>query len=97
MPLPQETLLAEGFTEFKTRSSGRFDLNPPALQHDPALAFLTAPDAAWMGILRALELLGPDMKLIAMGCMLSMPGAPPPRPERALAPATATAHCFWLR
>ena len=62
-----------GFTEFKLRGPGRYDLNPPALKDDDAFAFFRSDDAPWVAACRSI--LGDDMKCIAMGCMLSMPGS----------------------
>ena len=53
--------------------AGRFDLNPPALRE--RMAFLSAPEAPWMGVMRAV--LGEDCHCIALGCMLSLPESVP--------------------
>jgi hypothetical protein len=68
----QEVMKNVGFTEFKTRGPGRYDLNPPALKNDDAFAFFRSDEAPWVSVCRSI--LGDDMRCIAMGCMLSMPG-----------------------
>lgn len=69
----QEVMKNVGFTEFKTRGPGRYDLNPPALKNDDAFAFFRSEEAPWVEVCRSI--LGDDMRCIAMGCMLSMPGS----------------------
>ena len=69
----QEVMKNVGFTEFKTRGPGRYDLNPPALKNDDAFAFFRSEQAPWVEVCRSI--LGDDMQCIAMGCMLSMPGS----------------------
>ncbi len=69
----QEVMKNVGFTEFKTRGPGRYDLNPPALKSDDAFAFFRSDEAPWVEVCRSI--LGDDMRCIAMGCMLSMPGS----------------------
>ena len=69
----QDVMKNVGFTEFKLRGPGRYDLNPPALKDDDVFAFFRSDDAPWVAACRSI--LGDDMKCIAMGCMLSMPGS----------------------
>ena len=67
LQLQQE--LAVGFTEFKLRASGRYDMRVPALDAMPCFD----AEAPWLPLVR--RILGPDAVRIHLGCMLSLPGS----------------------
>ncbi|KNC52953.1 uncharacterized protein AMSG_09122 [Thecamonas trahens ATCC 50062] len=65
-------MLPTGFTTFKMRAAGRFDLMLDELT-DPSIFPLLTTEAPWLPLVR--ELLGDDAQCIHTGCMLSMPGS----------------------
>ena len=65
-------LLEVGFTTFKLRAAGRYDLMLPELT-DPSLFPELTTEAPWLPLVRSL--LGEDAKCIHTGCMLSFPGS----------------------
>jgi len=61
-----------GFTTFKLRNAGRYDLMIQDFITDPAFSFLQS-DAPWMPLVR--EILGDDCVHLHTGCMFSLPGS----------------------
>jgi len=66
-----DELEGKGWSEFKLRCPGRYDMQVPALD-SPDFDFLRG-DAPWMEAVRAI--LGEECRLTVMGCMLSQPGS----------------------
>jgi len=66
-----EVLEQKGFTEFKLRCPGRYDMQVPELAQKE-YDFLRHK-APWMSAIKAI--LGEDCKLTVMGCMLSQPNS----------------------
>lgn len=67
----QQKLQDRGFTEFKLRHAGRYDLVIQSFKED-RFSFLHK-DASWLPLVQ--ELLGKDCKLVHTGVMLSLPGS----------------------
>eukprot|EP01043_Picozoa_sp_COSAG02_P042018 COSAG02_NODE_3535_length_6595_cov_5.502771_3_plen_733_part_00 len=67
LQLQQE--LAIGFTQFKLRAEGRYDMQVPELEAMPCFG----AEAPWLPLVK--EILGPDAKRIHLGVMLSLPGS----------------------
>jgi len=69
----QQELTDKGFTEFKFRHTGRYDMQVPAFREDAALRTLVGSSAPWLALVQAV--MGADAKLLHSGVMLSMPGS----------------------
>ncbi len=67
LQLQQE--LAIGFTQFKLRAEGRYDMQVPELEAMPCFG----AEAPWLPLVQAI--LGSDAKRIHLGVMLSLPGS----------------------
>ena len=62
-----EDLLRGGFSTFKARDRGRFDMVVPGLAATPCLS----DDAKWLPLVRSV--LGDDAKLCHVGCIIALP------------------------
>jgi len=68
-----DELQQRGFCEFKTRGTGRFDMQVPAFQADRHLRSLVGGAAPWSPLVSAI--LGDGATLLHSGVMLSMPAS----------------------